>query len=122
IGPYGVNKEGSGDMYYKGGNMVHTIRQVINDDEKFRSILRGINKTFYHQTVTTKQIEDYISITSGRNFSKVFDQYLRTTLIPTLEYKIEKGILNYRWSNCVKGFNMPVKIMTSKNEYTWIYP
>jgi aminopeptidase N len=23
IGPYGVNKEGSGDMYYKGGNMLH---------------------------------------------------------------------------------------------------
>lgn len=47
-------------MYYKGENMIHTIRQVINDDEKFRQILRGLNKTFYHQTVTTKQVEDYI--------------------------------------------------------------
>ena len=61
IGPYGVNKEGSGDMYYKGGNMLHTIRQVINNDTIFRKILRGLNKTFYHQTVTTKQVEDYIS-------------------------------------------------------------
>ena len=31
------------------------------NDEKFRNILRGLNKTFYHQTVTTKQIEDISS-------------------------------------------------------------
>ncbi|HEV2831220.1 MAG TPA: M1 family metallopeptidase, partial [Hanamia sp.] len=58
VGHYGVNNEGSGDMYYKAGNMLHTIRQVINNDEKFRGILRGLNKTFYHQTVATKEIED----------------------------------------------------------------
>ncbi|HEX2683683.1 MAG TPA: M1 family metallopeptidase, partial [Ferruginibacter sp.] len=59
IGAYNVNQEGSGDMYYKGGNMLHIIRQLVNDDEKFRQILRGLNKTFYHQTVTTRQVEDY---------------------------------------------------------------
>ena len=131
IGPYGVNKEGSVDMYYKGSNMIHTIRQVINDDEKFRNILIGLNKTFYHQTVITKQIEEYISKTSGKDLSKIFDQYLRTTMIPTLEYKIEKarpddrvgrGNLFYRWTNCVKGFNMPVKILTAKDKYNFIYP
>ena len=90
--------------------MIHTIRQVINNDEKFRNILRGLNKTFYHQTVTSKQIEDYISKQSGINFSKVFDQYLRTTMIPTLEYKIKGYNLTYRWTDCVPGFNMPLKI------------
>ncbi len=49
IGPYGVNKEGSGDMYFKGASLVHTIRQIINDDEKFRVLLRSLNKDFYHQ-------------------------------------------------------------------------
>ncbi len=122
IGPYGVNEEGSKDMYYKGGNMLHTIRQVINDDEKFRMILRGLNKTFYHQTVTTKQIEDYIIKNSGKDLSKVFDQYLRTIMIPTLEYKIENGILSYRWTNVVKGFNMPLKIRSSINQFSFIYP
>ena len=110
ISAYGVNKEGPIDMYYKAGNMIHTIRQVINNDEKFRNILRGLNKTFYHQTVTSKQIEDYISKQSGINFSKVFDQYLRTTMIPTLEYKIKGYNLTYRWTDCVPGFNMPLKI------------
>jgi aminopeptidase N len=77
IGKYGVNNEGSGDMYNKGGNMIHTIRQVINNDKKFREILIGLNKTFYHKTVTTKEIENYINKKSGYDFSKIFDQYLR---------------------------------------------
>ena len=89
IGRYGVNNEGSGDMYYKGANLIHTIRQIINDDEKFRQILRGLNKDFYHQTVTSKQVEDYIIQKSGKDLSKVFDQYLRTTQIPVLELKAE---------------------------------
>lgn len=125
IGPYNVNQEGSGDMYPKSGNMLHTIRQVINDDEKFRSILRGIQKTYYHQTVTTQQIENYISKESKINFSKVFDQYLRTTKIPGLEYKIEGTKVSFRYdSNAVKGFDLPLKVSfgaADKSE-EWIKP
>ncbi|GAB3887158.1 M1 family metallopeptidase [Spirosoma agri] len=110
IGIYNVNHSGSGDMYYKGGNMIHTIRQLVNDDEKWRQILRGMNKTFYHQTVTTKQIEDYLSQQTGRNLKPVFDQYLRDTRIPVLEYRPVAGGLQYRWTNCVDGFDMPVLV------------
>ncbi len=120
IGIYNVNQEGSGDMYPKSGNMLHAIRQVINDDEKFRMILRGLNKTFYHQTVTTKQVEDYINKESKINFSKVFDQYLRTIQIPVLEYKINGYKLSYRYTNCVKGFNLPLKIKFKTEQ--WIKP
>ena len=118
IGSYGVNQEGSGDMYNKGANMLHTIRQVINNDEKFRQILRGLNKDFYHQTVTSKQVEDYISQKSGKNLSKIFDQYLRTTQIPTLELTAAGDNLKFKWTNCIKGFNMPVKLTNGQ----WIYP
>ena len=110
IGKYGVRKAGSGDMYYKGANMLHTIRQVINDDEKFRQILRGLNKDFYHQTVTTKQIEDYINLKSGIDFSSVFNQYLRTTKIPTLEYSQKGKVLKYRYTNVVENFKLPLRI------------
>jgi len=120
IGHYGVNQEGSGDMYYKAGNMIHAIRQVINDDEKFRQILRGLNKTFYHQTVTTQQVQDYINKTSKINFDKVFEQYLTTIQVPVLEYRINGYDLSYRYTNCVKGFNMPLKI--SFKEERWIKP
>src|SRR5688572_5978348 len=117
IGTYGVNKEGSGDMYYKGGNMIHTIRQVIDDDEKFRSILRGLNSTFYHKTVTSKDVEEYMTKQSGKDLSKIFDQYLRNTKIPVLEYKFTGDNISYRWSNCVSGFNMPVKLADTKNDW-----
>jgi aminopeptidase N len=110
IGPYGVNKEGSGDMYYKASNMLHTIRKVINNDEKFRQILRGLNKTFWHQTVTTQQIESYIIKQSGINFQKTFDQYLRTVQVPQLEFYLSKNgkTVYYRWANCTKGFDLPL--------------
>ena len=122
IAAYGVNAEGSGDMYDKGGNMLLTIRQLVDDDARWRGILRGLNKTFWHQTVTTKQIEDYMSRASGMNLSKVFDEYLRTTKIPTLEYKLEGQKLSYRWTNVVPGFAMPVKVTTSTGRYGWIRP
>ena len=110
IGQYDVNNEGSGDMYYKGGNMLHTIRQIINNDEKWREILRGLNSTFYHQTVTTKQIENYISEQAGIDLTPVFNQYLRDTRVPTLEYYFKEKQLTYRWINCVDAFTMPVQV------------
>jgi aminopeptidase N len=124
IGQYGVNKEGSGDMYPKSGNMLHTIRQVIDNDEKFRAILRGLNQTFYHQMVNTSQIENYINQKSKKDFSKVFDQYLRTTQIPELEYKLEGRQLSYRWVNCIAGFNLPIKVngITSADKVKWLKP
>ncbi|MDN5204154.1 M1 family metallopeptidase [Fulvivirgaceae bacterium BMA10] len=121
IAPYGVNAVGSSDMYYKGGNMLHTLRQVIDNDEKWRNILRGLNKTFYHQTVTSKQIEDYLSQQSGRDLNAFFNQYLRDTRIPVLEYMFENGQLQYRWANVVAGFDMPVKIIISGKSH-WIQP
>jgi aminopeptidase N len=105
-------------MYAKGANLIHTIRQIINDDEKFRQILRGLNKDFYHQTVTSKQVENYISQKSGKDLSKVFDQYLGTTQIPVLELKAEDDKIKFKWTNCIAGFNMPVKLTNGQ----WIYP
>jgi aminopeptidase N len=119
IGPYGVNKEGSGDMYYKAANMLHTIRQIINDDKKFRALLIGMNEKFYHSIVTTSEIESYINHFTQIDFSKIFNQYLRTTKIPTLEYYTHKRQLFYRWSNCVEGFNMEIKLQSSKK---WLSP
>jgi aminopeptidase N len=109
IPAYGVNAEGSGDMYYKGGSMLHMIRQIIDNDEKWRAVLRGVQSTFWHQTVTGKQVEAYISKASGIDFSKVFEQYLTTTMVPTLEYKTAAGKTQYRWTNVVPGFAMPVR-------------
>ncbi len=122
VGRYGVNSSGSGDMYPKGGNMLHTIRQVIGDDAKWRQVLRGLNQTFRHQTVTGKQVQDYMSRASGVDLSKIFAQYLLTVQIPVLEYKIDASQLSYRWSNVIPGFDMPVRVTLSDSGYTTIRP
>ncbi len=109
IGAYGVQNEGSGDMYYKGANMLQTIRIVVNNDSLFRSMLRGLNTVFYHQQVTTELIENYMSQTLKLDLKPVFDQYLRTTKVPVLEMQFGKGIVKYRWINCVSDFNLPIR-------------
>jgi len=121
IGSYNVNSEGSGDMYSKGSNMLNTLRQIVNDDKKWRSILRGINNEFYHQTVTTEQIENYLIEKVELNLSGFFDQYLRDVRIPTLEYKMENDQIKYRWSDIVDDFQIPIKVNIDNDEM-WITP
>ncbi|MFT3844705.1 MAG: M1 family metallopeptidase [Lacibacter sp.] len=119
IGHYNVNDEGSGDMYPKAANMLHMIRQIIGDKSTFRMLLRDMNDKYRYKTVTSAEIEDFISQRTGYNLSKVFDQYLRTTQIPTLEYYLTEEnssqVLYYRWSGCVKGFNMPILLPGNSN-------
>lgn len=120
-GDYDVGAEGSGDMYYKGANMLHVIRQLVNNDSLWNACLRDINKTFRHKTVTGKEVEDYMTGYLKLDLQKIFDQYLRTTKIPVLEYKISKKKLEFRWTNVVEGFNMPVLILTDETNL-WIKP
>ncbi|TDQ06640.1 M1 family metallopeptidase [Pedobacter metabolipauper] len=110
LADYQVNAQGSGDMYPKGGNLLHSIRHGMNDDESFRQILRGLNQVFYHQTVNSADVEAYISKKAKFDYSKVFDQYLRTVQVPVLEYQIEGSKLSYRYTNCINGFNLPLAL------------
>jgi aminopeptidase N len=121
IGPYNVNTEGSGDMYSKGANMLHTLRQIVNNDEKFRGIIRGLSAKFYNQTVTTEQVENYFSEVTGLDLKLFFDQYLRNSKIPEFEYSLDGKTLKYRWKDCIAGFNMPLKIYVNGAE-EWINP
>ena len=121
IGQYNVHNEGSSDMYYKGANILHTLRQLLEDDEKWRDILRGLNNDFYHQTVSSKQVEKYISKKSGIDLTEFWQQYLRTTKIPNFEYNIKGDKLYYRYIDIVKGFDMPV-IANINGKEEWVYP
>ena len=116
IGQYGSNRQGSGDMYPKGGNMLHTIRHIINDDVKWLSIMRGLNADFWHQTVTTEQIESYIAKKAGVDLSKVFDQYLRSTQIPLFKFKVSGKTVSYNYERVVKGFAMPLRVTINGKE------
>ena len=122
IGPYGVNEEGSGDMYYKGGNLIHYVRQFFKDDEAFRMAMREMNKTFYHKNVNSSDVEKFWSAKTGKDLSKLFDQYLRDIRIPKLEYRIKGKTIQYRWTDCIAGYNVPVKIILNDKTTKWINP
>lgn len=119
IGEYGINDGGSRDMYYKGANMIHTLRQLMEDDVKFKNMIREMNREFYHKNVTSKQIEDWLSAYTDIDLTQFFDQYLRTVNVPMLESRTENGKKYFRWKNIIKGFDMPVKLTNSEE---WIYP
>jgi aminopeptidase N len=122
IPAYGVNAMGSGDMYPKGGNMLHTIRQLVDDDGKWRAILRGLNQTFRRRTVGSREFQEHISREAGMDLGPVFAQYLTTTRIPVLEYRVADGALSYRWSDVVPGFAMPVRVQVPGAGTTWLRP
>jgi aminopeptidase N len=103
-------------MYQKGATMLHTIRQLVDDDDKWRGMLRGLNDEFRNQTVTTKQIEDFMISYTGLDLQPLFDQFLRNTSIPVLEYRFTDSGLVYRWGNTIRGFNMPVKVVIADKE------
>jgi len=110
IGAYGVGDEGSGDMYYKGALMLNTMRHIVGNDELWWKTLKSYAETFRHQIIDTKIVMEFFNRETGKDFSKVFAQYLTTTKIPTFEYSVGKGKLSYRWKNTVDGFDMPVDI------------
>ncbi|WP_375253671.1 M1 family metallopeptidase [Dokdonia donghaensis] len=121
IGTYNVDKEGSGDMYYKGANILLTLRTIAQDDDLWRATLRGLSKEFYHQTTTTAAVENYIANALNLDLTPFFNQYLREKDIPTFEYKIDKKEMHYRFNNTIQGFTMPLRIKINE-EYIWIEP
>lgn len=110
IGTYDLRQEGSGDMYNKASQVIHMIRQLINNDETFRLVLNKISEKFYHKEVSTQEFEEFLIAETKLNLKPIFDQYLRTTKVPILEYKFKGKNLMYRYTNCNADFTMPVKI------------
>lgn len=122
-GPYHVNREGSGDMYNKGGILLNMIRTIIDDDVKWRQILRGLNADFFHSTVDYEDIVTYISEKSGMELAPVFQQYVQHATLPILEFTFDaEGQASCRWIADVRGFNMPVRVRAGDGAYQFIHP
>lgn len=110
IGHFGVNNEGSGDMYPKGALMLHTIRNIINNDDKWWALLLKYSETYRHKIIDTETVLSFFNKETGLDFSSVFNQYLKTTSIPELEMRVGKNKLEYKWNGTKDDFTMPVDI------------
>jgi len=120
-GHYDACDEGSGDHYDKAALMIHTIRLIMDDDKRFFDMLKAMNTRFYHQTVSGHEVETFMSSYSGKNLSRIFNQYLRQTNPPVLSLKWKEGQLTYRWKDCAPGFDMPVRINLD-GRLQWLHP
>ena len=110
IGQYGVNNEGSGDMYYKGALLLNTLRHIVADDEKWWKMLYNYSETFKKKIITSDTVIDYFNKASGMNLTPIFRQYLYTNQLPIFIYKIKGDYLYYSWDNVNEDFNMPIDI------------
>ena len=110
IGQFGVNNEGSGDMYYKGAWLVQTLRSLTNDDEIWWKTLKKYCLKFRHQIITTRMVCDYFSREMNMDLRAVFDQYLTTKKIPTLVFENSANGITYKYEDIIRGFSMPVDI------------
>lgn len=118
ISDYGIFQDAGPDMYFKGWALIHMIREIMDDDQKFREMLRSMNHIFYHQNVASTNIENFITVFSGMDFTCVFDQYLRKAALPVLEYTIKNNVLRYRFQVQGNSFEMSVKIVG--DEELWL--
>ena len=116
IGPFGVNKEGSGDMYYKGALLLNTLRHVIKNEDLWWKLLLNYSNTFRHKIIDTGTVINFFNTESGLNLTAIFNQYLRYTTIPELLIRINKNKLEYRWTASEPNFNMPIDIKVNGKE------
>lgn len=126
IGVYGTNhKFNDNDIYYKGSWILHTLRSMIDNDTMWFNTLKDLNTHFYHQTVTTKQVEAFLSKRTRLNLGPFFEQYLRHKELPVLEYFIlnKDGLneLHYRLKSKVSTLEMPIKVTLAKEFYDYVY-
>ena len=113
IGKYNLNFKGSSDMYSKGSLMLHTLRNVINNDSSWFKLIKNISIDFKDKNIDGSEIIQYINDRTELDLTKFFEQYLNHRQIPTFDYKLQKHgahyTLLYKWK-AIDGFNMPIKI------------
>ena len=110
IPEYGVNERGSGDMYYRGSNFLHTLRAVVANDSLWREMLLWLNREFYHQTVGTQALVEYMKERLELEVAPLVAQYLMDTRLPVLEYGFRDGQLRYRYAQVRSDFAMPIDV------------
>lgn len=116
IGDYGVNSEGSGDMYFKGANLLNTIRSIYDNDELWWKTLKDYTETYKHQIIDTETTENFFNEATGVDLQPIFDQYLRHSDLPKLQFRKKEGKTQARWIADVEDFKMPVDIFIDGKE------
>ena len=127
LGAFDVNFDRwrSSDNYYKGTWFLNTLRHAVGDDVLWFDILKSFYEKHAYQNIVTADFLNYMNDKTGRDWSRVFEQYLTYPKIPVLLYKLEEKnggvILKYKWQADVAGFDMPA-LAGNAEAYERIFP
>jgi aminopeptidase N len=128
VGPAGVSywNDRDNDVYNKGGMIIHTIRNIVNDSTLFFDILQ----TFYSehaaaQHVTTADFIRIVERKTGKDWGDFFEVYLYGRELPVLHWYFrnslnedsedysahsEGPVIAAKWTGVPEGFSMPVDL------------
>ena len=108
----GIHEEPSQDMYFKGALFIHTVRSVVDDDARWRMLLREFYSRFQYRTILTEDIVAFFSEQTGQDLTAIFNAYLRHSAVPTLELRFDETArtVSYRWRSGEQDFAMPVRV------------
>jgi aminopeptidase N len=120
-GPYGVNKEGSSDMYFKGANIINTLRTLVDNDELWWRTLKDFHSKFKYKTTDTDEVVAFFSKALDKDLTAFFDQYLNYAEIPKLVFRNSTNGYQYKWIADVEDFDMPIKVRIDSQEQ-WLFP
>jgi aminopeptidase N len=112
ITPRGIHREPNQDMYFKGALFLNTLRNVVNDDDRWWRLLRDLFQRFKYQNILTEDLIQFFNSQTGRDLTPIFNQYLRQAQIPTLELAFDEANsrVSYKWRADGKDFAMPVRV------------
>jgi aminopeptidase N len=123
VGPLHVNFTAfnGSDNYYKGAWVLHTLRNMMENDEDWFRILKKLYRMFACSIVETNDIVQFFNQETGLSLTGFFDQYLYHEKQPVLKYKLDmKGkrvVLTHQWDEKVtEGFSMPVFVGNANKE------
>ncbi len=108
----GIHRTPSQDIYFKGALFLHTLRNVVNDDDRWWKVLREFFQHFKYQNIMTEDVVSFFNARLGSNLTPVFDQYLRRADLPVLElaFNQAEGTVAYRWKADERDFAMPIRV------------
>lgn len=110
VGSYGVNREGSEDMYYKGALMLNTLRHVIDDDALWWRLIHDFTETYRHQIINGETVISFFNRRTETDLRPIFEAYLKYAELPVLELRQTGSALAYRWRVKAAAFAMPVDV------------
>jgi len=102
-----------GDTYMKGAWVMHTLRNVINDDKIWFEILKEFMIENAKGFANTRDFFDKVNEKTQMDYWYFAEQYFYTPHQPILEYYQTNSEFFYKWKDVNENFTMPLDLLVN---------